>query len=60
MAYYVQKPSIINPDAVVYYAGDKRWTDDPSQKVKFSTKKAANAVNDEKIGGWKGITVVSE
>ena len=60
MAYYVQKPSIINPDAVVYYAGDKRWTDDPSQRVKFTTKKAANAVHNEKIGGWKNSTIVSE
>jgi len=63
MAYHIQKPSIINPDVVVYYAGDSKWTDDASQKLKFSTKKSATQLisnPDGKNGGWKNSTIVSE
>ena len=63
MAYHIQKPSVINPDVVVYYAGDGKWTDDSSQRQKFSTKKSATQLisnPDGKNGGWKNSTVVSE
>jgi len=60
MAYYIQKPSLINPDVVVYYAGKNRWTDDPTQRALFATEEATNIIHEEKRGGWKNSTVVSE
>ena len=63
MAYHIQKPSVINPDVIVYYAGDGKWTDDASQKQTFRTKTSANKLisnPDGKNGGWKNSTVVSE
>jgi hypothetical protein len=63
MAYYISKPSRIDENITVYYAGDSRWTDDPSQKMKFSTKKSATALitnPDGKNGGWKGSTISAE
>ena len=63
MAYHIQKPSVINPDVIVYYAGDGKWTDDVSQKQTFRTKTSANKLisnPDGKNGGWKNSTVVSE
>jgi hypothetical protein len=39
MAYYISKPSRIDPSITVYYVGDNRWTDDASQKATFSTKR---------------------
>ena len=63
MAYYISKPSRIDPSITVYYAGDNRWTDDESQKATFSTKKAATALitnPDGKNGGWAGSTVAAE
>ena len=63
MAYYISKPSRIDPSVTVYYAGDNRWTDDASQKAKFSTKAAATkliANPDGKNGGWAGSTIAAE
>jgi len=60
MAYYVQKPSLINPDVVVYYAGKNRWTDDATQRALFATEESTNVIHEEKNGGWKGITIVAE
>jgi len=60
MAYYIQKPSLIDPDVIVYYAGKNRWTDDPAQKVLFATEEATNIIHQEKRDGWKNSTVVSE
>ena len=63
MAYYIKKQSRIDESITVYYAGDNRWTDDPSQKITFSTKTSAtNLIKnpDGKNGGWKGSTIVSE
>jgi hypothetical protein len=63
MAYFIKKQSRIDENITVYYAGDNRWTDDPSQKAKFSTKKSATALitnPDGKNGGWTGSTIVAE
>ena len=63
MAYHIQKPSAINSDVIVYYAGDGRWSDDAAQRQKFSTKTAATKLisnPDGKNGGWKNSTIVSE
>ncbi len=63
MAYYISKSSRIDPNITVYYAGDNRWTDDASQKARFTTKKAATALitnPDGTNGGWTGSTIVAE
>lgn len=63
MSFYIQKPSLLDQNIVVYYAGNKRWTDDPSQKALFATEEGAAAVmenNDGKNGGWKGGTIICE
>lgn len=63
MAYYISKPSCINPDIVVYYAGNNRWTDDASQKVILPTQKDASdliANLDGKNGGWTGSNIILE
>ena len=63
MAYYISKPSRIDENITVYYAGDNRWTADSSQKMTFSTKKSATALianPDGRNGGWAGSTVVAE
>jgi hypothetical protein len=62
MSYCIQKPSRIDENITVYYTGNGRWSDDPSQKARFSTKTAAtNLIKnpDGKNGGWTGATVVS-
>jgi hypothetical protein len=63
MAYYIQKPSLVDSSVTVYYAGDRRWTDDETQKIKFSTKRSATelmANNDGTNGGWRSAIIVSE
>jgi hypothetical protein len=62
MAYCIQKPSRIDKNITVYYTGNGRWSDDPSQKARFSTKTAATNLMknpDGKNGGWSGATIVS-
>ena len=62
MAYCIQKPSRIDGNITVYYVGNGRWSDDPSQKITFSTKTAAtNLIKnpDGKNGGWSGANVVT-
>jgi len=60
MSYYIQKPSIINSDVMVYYAGKNKWTDDPTQRALFATVESTNVIHEEKNGGWKDITIVAE
>ena len=63
MAYFIQKPSRIDESITVYYVGNGRWSDDPSQKASFTTEDAATNIMtnpDGKNGGWSGATVVSE
>lgn len=63
MAYFIQKPSLIDKNLTVYYAGDNRWTDDKFQKLKFSTKKKATSLianADGKNGGWTNAKILSE
>jgi len=62
MAYFIEKPSRIDENITVYYAGNSRWSDDISQRQLFTTKKAADAAiqnNDGKNGGWTNATIVS-
>lgn len=63
MAYYLTKPSVINPEITLYYAGGKRWCDQASEKAIFATRepldaKIANV--DNMSGGFKNATVVEE
>lgn len=63
MAYFIQKPSILNSNVTLYYAGNRRWTDDASQRVVFATESGAAAIMenpDGKNGGWTGSSIVSE
>jgi len=63
MAYYIQKPSSIDNNIMVFYTGGNRWSDDKSEVLKFSTKKEANSLitnPDGKNGGWSNANVVSE
>jgi hypothetical protein len=63
MSYYISKPSRIDPNITVYYAGDNRWTDDASQKATFPTESVAAELIDNPDGtngGWTGSTVVAE
>lgn len=63
MTYYIQKPSLVDNNIIVYYAGNHRWTDDPSQKITFATEDGANSLisnPDGTNGGWSNSTVVSE
>lgn len=63
MAFYLTKPSVINPDITLYYAGGKRWSDQISEKATFASReplddKIANV--DNMSGGFKNATVVEE
>ncbi len=63
MAYYIQKPSIIDSNITVYFDGTNKWSDDFASKAVYSTEEEANAVianPNGKNGGFVNSTVVSE
>jgi hypothetical protein len=61
MAYHIKKPSLINSSVNVYYTGNRRWTDDFSERKVYSSDPSSDMTNsDGKNGGWTGATVVSE
>ncbi len=61
MPFHVKKPSLINPGVEVYYTGNRRWTDDFSERMVFDSDPTNDMNNpDGKNGGWTGATVVSE
>ncbi len=61
MAYHIKKPSLINSSINVYYTGNRRWTDDFSERKVYSSDPSSDMTNsDGKNGGWTGATVVSE
>jgi hypothetical protein len=63
MAFYIQKPSLIDNNITVYYAGNNRWTDDSSQKELFESESSARDIMenvDGKNGGWSNSQIVSE
>ena len=63
MPYHIKKPSLIDSNITVYYAGSRRWTDDYTGRTTYANEADANAqmVNtDGKNGGWSGATIVSE
>ena len=63
MAYFIQKPSRIDESITVYYVGNGRWSDDPTQKALFASENAATEImtnSDGKNGGWSNVTIISE
>ena len=61
MAYHIKKPSLINSSINVYYTGNRRGTDDFSERKVYSSDPSGDMTNsDGKNGGWTGATVVSE
>jgi hypothetical protein len=61
--YHIEKSSTIDPSIKVYYAGDRRWSDDYSQRVTFTSSTAANSLMDNPDGtngGWSGANVIRE
>ena len=61
MAYHIKKPSLINSSINVYYTGNRRWTDDFSERKVYASDPSSDMTNsDGKNGGWTGATVVSE
>ena len=52
---------MINSSVTVYYAGNRRWTDDYSERKVYSSDPSSEMTNtDGTNGGWTGATVVSE
>ena len=63
MAYHIKKPSSLDSDVTVYFAGETQWTYDFSKRKIYSTQEKINALidnSDGKNGGFKNITIVSE
>lgn len=63
MPYHIKKQSILDSSITLYYAGNRRWCDDFSERQQFAKESDATGlmVNpDGKNGGWTGASVVSE
>ena len=61
MAYHIKKPSLINSSVNVYYTGNRRWTDDFSERKVYANDPSGDMTNsDGKNGGWTNAAVVSE
>jgi|TARA_Y100000289_G_C3875580_1_gene125876 hypothetical protein len=63
MAYYITKPASIDKSITLYFVGENRWSDNPSNKITYETEEIANSAKanpDGTNGGFTGSTVVSE
>jgi len=63
MAYYITKPASIDKSITLYFVGENRWSDNPSNKITYETEEIANSAianPDGRNGGFSGSTVVSE
>ena len=64
MAFYIQRPSGLDPNVTVYYTGvGRRWSDDPSDKKSWDNNTdPANLMHnpDGTNGGWSTATIVEE
>jgi len=61
MPYHVKKPSLVNKDITIYYRGDRRWSDNFSERLIFDEDPTSMFTNpDGTNGGWSGAEVVSE
>lgn len=61
MPYHIKKPSHLNTSVDVYYVGNKRWSDNFTERKQYTNNPTYLTKNDDgKNGGWIGATVVTE
>ena len=61
MPYHIKKPSHLNTSVDVYYVGDKRWSDNFTERKQYTNNPTYLTKNDDgKNGGFMGATVVTE
>ncbi len=61
MPYHIKKPSLINTSVEVYYTGNRRWSDDFSDRKVYDSDPTNDLNNPDGLnGGWTSATVVSE
>ena len=61
MPYHIKKPSHLNTSVDVYYIGDKRWTDNFTERKQYTNNPTYLTKNDDgKNGGFMGATVITE
>jgi hypothetical protein len=63
MAYYIKRQSLVDSSIMVYYIGDNRWSDDPSQKIEFESEEEVIELMhnpDGRNGGWGNAIIISE
>tara|TARA_B100000123_G_scaffold31483_1_gene21153 strand:+ start:245 stop:430 length:186 start_codon:yes stop_codon:yes gene_type:complete len=61
MGYYLKKQGLSG--RVVYWTGNKVWSDDISKKAVYAAEDVAESIiknNDGKNGGFSGTQIVSE
>ena len=61
MPYHIKKPSHLNTSVDVYYVGDKRWSDNFTERKQYANNPTYLTKNDDgKNGGFMGATVITE
>jgi len=61
MPYHIKKPSHLNTSVDVYYVGDKRWSDNFTERKQYTNNPTYLTKNDDgKNGGFMGATVITE
>lgn len=63
MAYYIRRPSALDPSKYVYWTGGHHWSDNPNLKSLLATLILAQAkINnpDGRNGGWSRAQIVEE
>ena len=63
MAYYIKRQSLVDSSIMVYYIGDNRWSDDPSQKIEFESEEEVIELMhnpDGRNGGWGNPIIICE
>ena len=63
MAYYLTRPCAIQPNKVMYYSGNGKWSDNSALKQTYDTKAEVDTMIDNTDylnGGFKNATVVEE
>ena len=51
MPYHIKKPSLINAGVDVYYTGNRRWTDDYSERKIYSSNPNSQMTNTDGTNG---------
>ena len=56
MAWYLQKPSSLDANQTLYYCGERRWSQNFDEKIKFTTKtKSSEEASNQR---YKNVTSV--